>query len=103
MTFKPYPKWITTPAGVRMIVESAEDEAVQMVEPEKKDEVPVVPVLEAAPEAPVVPEPEAPAVENILAKAPDRAALLARAGELGIKVDNRWGDARIASEIASAK
>jgi hypothetical protein len=95
MTFKPYPKWITTTAGIRMIVNSEAEESVQMAKPEKTEEAPAIPA------GPVQEVP--PVVENVLAQPTERAALLARAEELGIKVDNRWGDARIASEIAAAK
>lgn len=43
------------------------------------------------PEAAEVPEDDAP---------PTRAELEQRAGELGIKVDGRWSDARLGAEIA---
>ena len=63
------------------------------------------PKVEAAPEAPAetagppaAPDPEAPAADEAALD-----ALRAAAEALGIKVDGRWKQARLAKEIAAAK
>lgn len=51
-----------------------------------------------------VPEPEVKAEDKPMAKAGDAEidVLRARAAELGVEVDNRWRDKRLAEEIAKA-
>lgn len=65
----PYPKWITTPEGKRLIVLDAEEEALRMT----------------------------------ASVSADRQRLLSEADALGIKVDGRWSDGRLASEIKTAQ
>jgi hypothetical protein len=84
--FQAYPKWITTPAGARKIVQDAEEEAAEMAAPAPipQPEPPVVPVSQSE-------------IKNALV--PSRADLVTVAEAKGIKVDGRWSDARLAEEI----
>lgn len=62
--------------------------------------------LEAAADAAFAPEPVAapsePAEDVVDDAPPTRAELEAKAAELGIKVDKRWGDRRLMQEVVKA-
>jgi len=93
-----YPKWIYSKSGSKLVHSEEEHQAAGEGWYESPAlipaDVPLQPVAPAPAPAPE-PEPDKPAP-------PTRADLLAQADELGIKIDRRWSDERLLSEINAA-
>jgi len=106
--YQEFPKALYHPDGKSkhpVIVKNADEEAAQIKlwTPEP------TPVAEPVPATlPVDPAPPllVPVATEVVATEPapsaDRSALIAKAESVGIKVDGRWSDKRLAAEIAAA-
>ena len=80
MEFQEYPRWLYTPERAFVVQDRAEHDLY--------------------PDAALSPLPEGEPVAVVPDSARD--ALLAKAVELGVKVDRRWSDDRLAQELAKA-
>jgi len=98
--FQEFPKALYHPDGKSkqpVIVKNADEEAAQIKlwTPEP------TPVAEPVPPTPPI-DPVVATVVTEPAPSADRAALIIKAEAVGIKVDGRWSDKRLADEIAAA-